>query len=90
MGHLLAEREALLRVMEAVSSDRDWSEAAGTDPCSFLWPRGPSPPPVRGRSGSPAPLRGCPASPSLPLLRGEGRRRMEQRSGGEREWGGES
>ncbi|KAJ1263772.1 hypothetical protein BS78_09G212300 [Paspalum vaginatum] len=33
-----AEREALLRVMEAVSSDRDWREAAGADPCSSPWP----------------------------------------------------
>lgn len=33
-----AEREALLRVMEAVSSDRDWREAAGADPCGSPWP----------------------------------------------------
>ncbi|CAN6337000.1 unnamed protein product [Urochloa humidicola] len=32
------EREALLRVMESVSSDRDWRDAAGDDPCSSPWP----------------------------------------------------
>ncbi|KAL6618886.1 hypothetical protein ACP70R_034025 [Stipagrostis hirtigluma subsp. patula] len=33
-----AERETLLRVMEAVSSDRDWRSAAGADPCGSPWP----------------------------------------------------
>ncbi|KAF8727361.1 hypothetical protein HU200_018963 [Digitaria exilis] len=33
-----SERETLLRVMDAVSSDRDWREAAGSDPCSSPWP----------------------------------------------------
>ncbi|CAM0954408.1 unnamed protein product [Alopecurus aequalis] len=34
-----AERESLLRVMEAVSSDRDWrSSSAGPDPCAAPWP----------------------------------------------------
>ncbi|XP_062181292.1 receptor like protein 29-like [Phragmites australis] len=33
-----AETETLLRVMEAVSSDRDWRSAAGADPCSSPWP----------------------------------------------------
>ncbi|XP_047044144.1 receptor like protein 29-like [Lolium rigidum] len=33
-----AEREALLRVMEAVSSDRDWRSSSGTDPCASPWP----------------------------------------------------
>ncbi|KAL6851737.1 hypothetical protein ACP4OV_020301 [Aristida adscensionis] len=33
-----AERETLLRVMEAVSSDRDWRSAAGDDPCASPWP----------------------------------------------------
>ncbi|PWZ16338.1 putative leucine-rich repeat receptor-like protein kinase [Zea mays] len=32
------ERETLLRVMESVSSDRDWREAAGADPCGSPWP----------------------------------------------------
>ena len=45
MGHLLAaaaaardlaEWEALLRVMEDVSSDRDWSEAVGIEPSISL------------------------------------------------------
>ncbi|CAD6259846.1 unnamed protein product [Miscanthus lutarioriparius] len=33
-----AEREMLLCVMESVSADRDWREAAGDDPCSSPWP----------------------------------------------------
>ncbi|KAG8081599.1 hypothetical protein GUJ93_ZPchr0286g2794 [Zizania palustris] len=32
------EREALMLVMEAVSSDRDWRSAAGPDPCGAPWP----------------------------------------------------
>jgi Leucine-rich repeat (LRR) protein len=33
-----AERETLLRVMESVSSDRDWRTVAGADPCASPWP----------------------------------------------------
>ncbi|CAN6332303.1 unnamed protein product [Urochloa humidicola] len=50
-----AEREALLRVMEAVSSDRDWREAAGDDPCSSPWP---------GLECKPAPGAGGAAGPA--------------------------
>ncbi|GJN02395.1 hypothetical protein PR202_ga19741 [Eleusine coracana subsp. coracana] len=32
------ERETLFRVMESVSSDRDWRSAAGADPCASPWP----------------------------------------------------
>ncbi|KAI5019885.1 hypothetical protein ZWY2020_044773 [Hordeum vulgare] len=33
-----AEREALLRVMELVSSDRDWRSSSVPDPCAAPWP----------------------------------------------------
>ncbi|KQK05243.1 piriformospora indica-insensitive protein 2 [Brachypodium distachyon] len=55
-----AEREALLRVMEAVSSDRDWrSSSSSADPCSSPWPGlecKPADPTTKGpSSSSPAP-----------------------------------
>ncbi|TKW26219.1 hypothetical protein SEVIR_3G172700v4 [Setaria viridis] len=49
-----AEREALLRVMEAVSSDRDWREAAAADPCSSPWPGLECKPAPGGGSGAAA------------------------------------
>jgi hypothetical protein len=46
-----AERETLLRVMEAVSSDRDWRAADGADPCASPWPGLECKPAAQGAAG---------------------------------------